>query len=142
MMKSSRSAFAFYGMLIVASTASLFSVSALPPTCEQKYADNCVLFIRECRGVPLPRPLETWDQKKRIINDYTPRVGSVAVIEIPSGKFKDYGHVALIKNVSYDRAGRPTSITVEEANYPTPGVRMRAGSPQSMRVAGYFKPGR
>lgn len=131
-----------FAILMAAGSAPLNVRVANGQGCDQKYADNCVLFIRECRGVPLPRPLETWAQKKRIINDAVARIGSVAVIEIPSGKFKDYGHVALIKDVVYDRNGRATSILVEEANYPTPGVRTRRGNPDSMRVVGYFNPRR
>lgn len=131
-------------MILAASVVALLTSSVLMPvasttqaaTCATTHKCNCVLYVR-CRWVPsLPTGLTTKASKIAIINSYTPSVGSVAIMTVGT-----YGHVAYVTAVKKDARGNVVSITVDEANYSSCRVGQRAGSPSSMKVAGYYKPG-
>lgn len=110
---------------------SLFAVSilfSLPSHAEYigtgPYADNCVLYLKNVRGVKFPPgDLSYWPAKLRIKNQPKPKKGRVAIIEILSGDFKPNGHVALVTDV--DDKGKKMSITIEEAHYPKTGYWRR-----------------
>ncbi len=90
---------------------------------------NCVLYAR-CRVPRLPFGLTTYQDKARIINSRTPGVGSVAIMNVGA-----WGHVAVVEAVNHNG-----TITVREANYPSPGVRTRTATPSAMKVTGYYRP--
>lgn len=97
----------------------------------ENIACNCVFYARSL--VPsLPRGLTTLQDKKKIINSYSPSKGSVAII--PNGD--KYGHVAVVTDVSPD--GK--TITIKEGNWNRCKINIRKGTPQSLKVLGYFKP--
>jgi len=89
--------------------------------------------------------LKFWDAKLSIINKNKPKKGRVAIIEIPNGQYKIYGHVALVTSV--DTKGKKQSITVEEANYPKHGYWRRTVVGKNIReverkmnIRGYYQP--
>jgi hypothetical protein len=96
---------------------------------------NCVLYAR-CKVPTLPYGLFTYENKVKIINAYSPTVGSVAIMKVglPAG------HVSVVTNVTKDKKGTVTSITVNEANYKSCQTTTRSGSPATLKVTGYYKP--
>jgi len=103
-------------------------------------ADNCVFFARH-RVPSLPYNLGTWQGKVKAINSTTPRPGSVAMIEISSGKYKQVGHVAIVEAVS------DTSLTIIEGNYLMGTVTRRTATGKNLddaarqlNIVGYYKP--
>jgi hypothetical protein len=97
---------------------------------------NCVLYAR-CKVPSLPFGLVTYANKVAIINSQSAATGSVAIMNIGP----PYGHVAVVTSVTRDsRTGKVTSITVTEANYRSCQITTRSGSPESMKVTGYFRP--
>jgi hypothetical protein len=131
---------------LLASLLAFFETAIAGSIGSGPYADNCVLYLRHVRHVKLPqKDLTTWGAKRSIINSEKAKKGRVAIIEIPSGKYKQYGHVALVVDVDDD--GKKKSITIEEANYPSPGYWRRKveGSKMSdlekkLNIRGYYKP--
>lgn len=112
---------------------SINSASAQTGSCDQEHADNCVLWVRNCASVPsLPFGLTTLESKRKIINSYTPAVGSVAVMDTSIYE----GHVAYVAAVNADG-----TISIRDANNPSPGVRSRTATPAALNVLGYFNPG-
>ncbi|GEM_PF-2278913 len=106
----------------------------------QPQADNCVFFARKL--VPsLPYQLNTWQGKLDAVNSTTPKPGSVAMIEITNGRYKDVGHVAIVESVSSN------SLTIIEGNYLMGSVTRRtatgkdvADAARLLHIAGYFNP--
>ena len=90
---------------------------------------NCVKYVR-ARVPKLPYGLWTISDKKKIINDHTPRAGSVAIINcgLP------WGHVALVKKVGSQH------LTIEEANYKYGKITQRHGNTSDLKIIGYFNP--
>jgi hypothetical protein len=89
----------------------------------------------------LPGNLYSFADKRAIINDRTPRVGSVAIIEVPSGQFAPYGHVAVVEEVTSN------SITVAESHFGGAFSERRravgrdlADAEAQLRIVGYFRP--
>lgn len=100
------------------------------PVSAESIACNCVLYARSF--VPsLPRGLFSLQDKKSIINSYSPSKGSVAIID--SGL--KYGHVAVVTDVASNG-----TITIQEGNWKSCQTGSRKGTPQSLKVLGYFKP--
>jgi len=100
-------------------------------SCEDTYKCNCVLYVKYCKGVPLPSGLTTWKAKLKIINSSVPIVGAVAIIDT-TATVKE-GHVAYVQTVNPDG-----TITIDEANYHTCEVGQRTGTPQALKVVGYY----
>lgn len=132
----------FIGLLILGTTLSCVAEKIG----SGKYSDNCVLYLRHDRQVDLPaKNLTSWSSKMSIRNADSPKKGRVAIIQIPSGSFRDNGHVALVTDV--DKDGKKKSITIEEANYPSPGYWRRkvegadiASIERKLNIKGYYKP--
>lgn len=101
-------------------------------------ACNCVLYAKS--QVPsLPSGLTYYSAKVNIINHRFPRVGSVAVIPVASGPSAPYGHVAVVRNVVVNRDGS-LNVTIEEANWEACKYSRRTGTPDGLRIQGYFDP--
>ncbi|MDB5693571.1 MAG: hypothetical protein JWO81_2634 [Alphaproteobacteria bacterium] len=89
----------------------------------------------------LPGNLYTIGQKRAIINDRVPRVGSVAVIDVPTGRSAENGHVAVVVDVTSN------SITLAEAHFGGWYSERRravgsdlADAGRQLRIVGYFRP--
>lgn len=132
---------AFFGLAIL--LTSPLSIAEKIGT--GKYSDNCVKYLRYERGAKLPgTDLTYWPEKLKSIRTNKAKKGRVAIIEIPHGQYKSYGHVALVTNV--DDKGKKKSITIEEANYPSPGYWRRKVEGRSLsevekklNIRGYYK---
>jgi hypothetical protein len=100
--------------------------------CEQ-HRCNCVLYAR-CRVPSLPYGLHTTQDKRRIINSNSPRVGSVAI--------HSYNHVSVVTRVETIRRlnGVSTIVTINEANYVSCRITTRRGTPAELGIVGYFRP--
>lgn len=88
---------------------------------------NCVFFVR-ARVPRLPFGLWTLADKKKIINDHTPRVGSVAIMNVGL----PWGHVGIIMKVGTQH------LTILEANYKYGKITERHGNTTDLRILGYF----
>ncbi|MBL8186511.1 MAG: CHAP domain-containing protein [Acidobacteria bacterium] len=119
-------------LMIVAQTSASTSAQS---TCNTQHKCNCVLWVRCARVPSLPYGLNTMQDKKNIINSYTPAVGSVAIMNV--GK---WGHVGYVAAVNKDSRGNVISIKVEEANYTPCVIGSRTGSPSTLKVVGYYRP--
>jgi len=111
--------------------------------------NNCVEYAKSL--VPeLKRYSGLWflDDKKQIINSDKPKKGRVAVIN-PGNRDKEtgkiIGHLAIV--ISVDDEGKNKSITIQEANFPSPGIYKRKVSgkkiddvEKELHIIGYFKP--
>ncbi len=107
---------------------------------QQPYNGECTDFARS-RVPRLPGNLFTIADKRAIINDRTARVGSVAIIDVPSGTYAENGHVAVVENVTAN------SITIAEAHFGGPYTERRratgrdlADAEAQLRIIGYFRP--
>ncbi|HEU0099435.1 MAG TPA: CHAP domain-containing protein [Allosphingosinicella sp.] len=100
---------------------------------------ECVIYVREIVK-SLPYGLTYWADKKRIINSYTCKAGSVAIIQVPSGAAAQYGHMAYV-----DACGT-TGITIREANFRKDTITRRVATPnilqaeKELRIVGYWRP--
>ena len=90
---------------------------------------NCVLFVR-ARVPKLPYGLWTIGNKKKIINDHTPREGSVAIMNVGL----PWGHVGIIKKVGRNH------LTIQEANYKFCKITERHGNTADLNIIGDFNP--
>lgn len=106
----------------------------------ERHSDNCVLWARE-RVRTLPYGLGTWSGKLAAVNSHEPRPGSVAMVKISNGKYRDIGHVAIIESVS------GSSITILEANWYHGRVSRRtatgytlAEAAEMLQIQGYYRP--
>ncbi len=93
------------------------------------YKCNCVQYAR-CNVPSLPWGLWSYQDKVRTINSYSPRVGSVAIMNVG-----DYGHVGVVTSV-YSNG----KIKITEANYISCEISQRTNYPSNMSVTGYFRP--
>lgn len=107
----------------------------------EPHADNCVFFARK-RVPSLPYGLQTWQGKLNVVNSRRPEPGSVAMIRITHGAYKDVGHVAIVEAVS------DNSLTIIEGNYVSGTVTRRtatgrdlADAERQLFIVGYFSPG-
>jgi len=101
---------------------------------QQNLACNCVLYARS-RVRSLTFGLHTQADKARIINDYAPAVGRVAV--------HSYNHVSVVNRVEYirERNGSMTvMVTIGEANYRACQIGTRRDTPARLEIVGYFRP--
>lgn len=90
---------------------------------------NCVLFARS-RCPKLPFGLWTIKDKKKICNDNTPRVGSVAVMNVGL----PWGHVGIVTAVGKNH------ITIQEANFKIGKITERHNTIANLKIVGYFNP--
>jgi hypothetical protein len=85
--------------------------------------NNCVLFLRQQRGVNLPnKNLTTYASKLSIINSHFPRENSVAIIKTP-GSNAGIGHLAEVTDLEQNK-GKVT-MRLSEANNPKRGYYER-----------------
>jgi surface antigen len=108
------------------------------------FGDNCVQYAKSKCEWLRSYSLLTWEQKQHAVNCNSPKKGRVAVIRIPNGEYARYGHVAIVVDV--DKEGRKKSITLEETNYPRPGLWKRKCSGDNideienkLNIIGYIK---
>lgn len=102
--------------------------------------ESGIAFARD-RVPSLPPELGSWKEKIKAINSHDPRPGSVAMIEIPSGPYKDFGHIAIVESVTGD------SMTIIEGDYAMGTIVRRTASGKNLdevarqlNIVGYFKP--
>lgn len=128
--------------ITVAVAAAVMSsvASAAITTTELAYRKiECVLYVREIVK-SLPYNLISWSDKKKIINSYTCKAGSVAIIQVPSGSAAQWGHVAYVQ--ACDKSG----ITIREANFRKDTITRRVATPnilqaeKELRIVGYWRP--
>jgi len=115
----------------------VISLALQTSTTSTNIACNCVAYAR--REIPsLPSiDLTTYSAKSSIINHRFPRVPSVAVI--PSPKYPDIGHLAVVRNVGINFDGS-LNVTIQEANWTACQITMRTGTPDGLHIQGYFDP--
>jgi hypothetical protein len=108
-----------------------------------EYDGQCVEYLRHARGVQLPdHDLSDWDVKRELINvEGDPQVGDVGIIEVPSGENAQYGHVALVRDVT------EVSIQIEEANWRHGRITIRTAigddlqeAAQMLHIVGFYRP--
>jgi hypothetical protein len=84
---------------------------------------NCVLYLRQQRGIKLPaQDLTTFTSKLSIINSSVPQGKSVAIIKTPGGNAR-IGHLAEVTGLE-QKDGRVT-MRLSEANNPNRGYYER-----------------
>lgn len=89
---------------------------------------NCVLYARS-RYPSLPSGLWNIRQKRAIINSQIPAVGCVVIAD--TGWI---GHCGIVTSFTQDFSW----IEIEEANYRRGYITKRSGSPQSLKILGYY----
>ncbi len=102
--------------------------------------DSSLPFARN--HVPtLPYNLNTWSNKVKAINTAVPVPGSVAMIEMPPGRARQAGHVAIVEAVGAN------SLTIIEGNYELGSVTRRTATGRDLdeaarrlRIVGYYAP--
>lgn len=128
-------------LAVVLAAVTIPAAASITTTIIGKWSGECVSYVRSL--VPsLPYGLYTLTDKKRIINSYTCRAGSVAVIDAAA----PYGHVAFVK--SCDASGRIQGITIKEANWKKGYITERESrvsgsiskSQAELRILGYYRP--
>lgn len=89
----------------------------------------------------LPGTLTSWPAKLDAINSAFPQAGSVAMIEVVSGRGREAGHVAIVEEVG------DSWLTIIEGNYISGEVTRRtaagknlADAARQLRIVGYFHP--
>jgi len=84
---------------------------------------NCVLYLRQQRGIKLPaQNLTTYASKVSIINSRVPREKSVAIIKTP-GRNAGIGHLAEVTGL--EQKDGKVIMRLSEANNPTRGYYER-----------------
>lgn len=101
---------------------------------------ECVEYARS-RVPSLPGGLWTIGDKRAIINSAAASVGSVAVVDVPGGRYREAGHVAVVDAVTAN------SITISETNFGGRHFQRRTATAASLRdaetalrIVGYFHP--
>lgn len=85
--------------------------------------NNCVLFLRQQRGIKLPaKNLSTYASKLSIINAHVPHEKSVAIIKTPGSNAR-IGHLAEVTGLE-EKDGKVT-MRLSEANNPKRGYYQR-----------------
>jgi hypothetical protein len=110
-------------------------------TFDQRSDDReCVDYARS-RVRNLPSGLFTMADKRAIINSNEPRAGSIAIIEVRGGQYRDVGHVAYVETVTRN------SITISETNFGGRRFQQRTSTASTLReaerqlnIVGYFRP--
>jgi len=105
------------------------------------WSGECVSYARS-RVPRLPYGLFTLTDKKKIINSYTCRAGSVAIIDAAA----PYGHVAVVE--ACDASGSTQGIRIAEANWKRGYITRRTSqvsgtikqAEKELRIIGYFRP--
>lgn len=105
--------------------------------------NNCVLYLREQRGIRLPsKNLSSFSSKVSIINSHLPSTHSVAIIKTP-GKNSGIGHLAEV--VRFDKINGKAMMLLYEANNPTRGYYERTITGDSLEeiqkkanIVGYY----
>lgn len=105
--------------------------------------NNCVLFLRNQRGINLPKKnLTSYAAKVSIINSHFPRENSVAIIKIP-GRNAGIGHLAEVTKLDQEN-GRLT-MRLLEANNPKRGYYERTITGENLEeiqkkanIVGYY----
>jgi len=104
---------------------------------------NCVLYLRQQRGIKLPaQDLTTYAAKVSIINASVPQGKSVAIIKTPGGNAR-IGHLAEVTGLE-QKDGKVT-MRLSEANNPTRGYYERTLTGRSLEdiqkdanIVGYY----
>jgi hypothetical protein len=104
-------------------------------------ARECVDYARS-RVPSLPTGLFTIEDKRKAISpNSSARAGSIAIIEVPSGDYAKYGHVAYVEAVSEN------AITITETNFGGRHYQRRiatgrdlADAERQLRIIGYYQP--
>ncbi len=104
---------------------------------------NCVLYLRQQRGIKLPaKNLTTYASKVAIINSSVPQEKSVAIIRTP-GKNARFGHLAEVTGLE-ENNGKIT-MRLAEANNPYRGYFKRTITGESLEdiqknayIVGYY----
>jgi len=86
--------------------------------------------------------MDEWEKKRAIINvDDGPRPGDVAVIAVSDGSDAEYGHLAMVRDVT------EVSIQIEEANFGSGWITVRTAigddleeAARMLDIVGYFRP--
>lgn len=128
------------GPAVAAACISSVASAAISTTVLATRKVECVIYVREIVK-SLPYGLIYWSDKKKIINSYTCRVGSVAIIQVPSGVAAQYGHVAYVEKCG------TTGITIREANFQKDKITRRVATTKNvlqaeneLRIVGYWRP--
>jgi len=114
----------------VLTSSAFITIQSQPAAAQNNIACNCVLYARTL-APSLPRGLFTLQDKIRIINSYQPSQGAVAIID--SGL--QWGHVAVVTGVNSNG-----TISIQESNWTRCRIGSRSGTPQALRVVGYYQP--
>ena len=124
---------------LVAACISSAASAAIKTTVLAYRQIECVAYARELVK-SLPYGLTSWASKKAIINSYTCKAGSVAIIRVPTGAAAQYGHVAYVERCD------KTGITIKEANFQKNTITRRVATPDiitaenELRIVGYYRP--
>jgi hypothetical protein len=99
--------------------------------CSSGNLANCVKYAR-CKVSSLPYGLNTYQDKKNIVNTQTASAGSVAVINVGN----TVGHVAYVQSIS------GSNVTIRETNWCTGATKAttRTGTKTALKIVGFYKP--
>jgi len=105
--------------------------------------NNCVLFLRQQRGINLPtKNLTTYASKLSIINSHFPRENSVAIIKTP-GRYAGIGHLAEV--TALEQKDGKVTMRLSEANNPRKGYFERTITGENLEeiqkkanIVGYY----
>jgi len=103
----------------------MYSLIVLNNTEKNRF--NCVLWARG-KKPNLPFGLFTLCDKIMIINSYTPRIGSVAVMNVGL----PWGHLGIVK--SFENG----MLTIQEANFKLGKITERWGTFEDLKILGFF----
>ena len=111
----------------ISSTACPINSSAANPVIRKvgngSNDHNCVLYLRQQRGIKLPaQDLTTYASKLSIINSRVPHEKSVAIIKTPGGNAR-IGHLAEV--TSLEQKDGKVTMRLSEANNPNRGYYER-----------------
>ncbi len=110
------------------------ALSAAQTYVSQGLECNCVLWARS-QAPSLPTGLTYYSGKLAIINHRFARVGSVAIHNTGNS----IGHVSVVRNVAVNHDGS-LNVTIQEANYTSCQITWRTGTPEALKIQGYFDP--
>ena len=112
---------------------------------------NCVLYART-QVKPFPYGMWTIEDKKKIINSSSPKVGALAIMNvgvwyIHNGVRVFSGHMGVVEKISYAQKkcpacgtilkNVPSYITIREANYVRCAITRRSGTSQELKILGF-----
>lgn len=107
------------------------SAMASAEACKGYCNDQCVAYAR-CRAPGLPYGLNTWADKRAIINSNHAHVGCVAMIlgSNPAG------HTAYVAKV----LSNPRRVTLHESNWGSRTCNTRTGTRKELNITNYWCP--